>query len=219
MTVLVQISTNQSNKETTMNENLRALAPAALFGKKHTTTTGLTFGYYGGILLVDGVLTSVADGTVALTASVTNYVEATRAGVVSKNVTSFTAGQIPLFTVLTTVSAIDTVTDYRAWATAEHVGSYLAKSFPSDADITLTAAEARAKIIVFGGTISTVRQVVVPPFGLWIMKNATLGSPSSSIRIIGQAGSPQGGSVTIAPGMTMTVYGDGNNINSATAAV
>lgn len=216
MTTLVQISTNQSNKETTMNENMKALSPSGLFGKKFTTTTGLTWGYYGGIMLVDGILASIVDGTVALTASITNYIEATRAGVVSKNTTAFTAGQIPLFTILTTVSAIDTITDYRAWVAPEYVGSYLAKDFSSDADMTLTAAEARAKVIVIGGTISTIRQIIVPVFGLWIFKNATLGSPSSAIRIIGQSGSPQGQSVTIAPEATAWVFGDGNHIRRAT---
>lgn len=63
-----------------VDENFKAVSPAASFGIKDSTTTGLTLGYYGGIL--DGV--SYADGTHALTASTTRYVVASRAtGVVS----------------------------------------------------------------------------------------------------------------------------------------
>lgn len=58
-----------------VNENFKAVSPAAAFGIKDSTTTGLTLGYYGGIL--DGV--SYSDGTHALTASTTRYVVAARA--------------------------------------------------------------------------------------------------------------------------------------------
>lgn len=70
------------NWQIRVNENFRAVSPAALFSKKDSTTTGLTLGYYGGIL--DGV--SYADGTHALTASTTRYVVVARAtGVVSSS--------------------------------------------------------------------------------------------------------------------------------------
>jgi hypothetical protein len=70
------------NWQIRVTENFSAVSPAALFSKKHSTTTGLTLGYYGGIL--DGV--SYADGTHVLTASTTRYVVAARAtGVVSSS--------------------------------------------------------------------------------------------------------------------------------------
>lgn len=43
----------------------------------------------------------VPGGTLALAASQTNYIEVSRAGVVSSNVTAFTAGRLPLWTVVT----------------------------------------------------------------------------------------------------------------------
>lgn len=64
-----------ANWNVRVNENFKAVSPAAAFGIKDATTTGLTLGYYGGIL--DGV--SYADGTHALTASTTRYVVAARA--------------------------------------------------------------------------------------------------------------------------------------------
>src|SRR5688572_4508978 len=99
MTILESINASAS-PEAQMNGNLQAVSPSALFGRKVSTSSALTWGYYGGILYVDGVATSIADGTVALAGSVTNYIEATRAGVVSVNSTGFTAGRIPLYTVV-----------------------------------------------------------------------------------------------------------------------
>jgi hypothetical protein len=79
MTTLQSISA-AVNWHIRTNENFAAASPAALFAQKASTTTGLTLGYYGGIL--DGV--SYADGTHLLTASTNRYVVAARAtGVVS----------------------------------------------------------------------------------------------------------------------------------------
>lgn len=116
MTELVSISSNASAKETTANENFEAASPAGAFGNKHTTTTGVTYGYYGGVLNVDGTLTVVADGTVGLQANNTNYVQMTRSGTVVSSTGGFQAGTIPLAVVVTnTSSAIATISDRRLW--------------------------------------------------------------------------------------------------------
>lgn len=83
------------------------------FGYKRNTTAALNVGYYGGVIISGGVLTTIADGTVALTDATTNYVERTKAGVVSKNTVGFTAGQIPMFTAVTAAGAVTTVVDKR----------------------------------------------------------------------------------------------------------
>lgn len=81
--------------------------------------SGLTFGYFGGIVHNDNTVTTTADGTVALTDASTNYVEVhPGTGVVSANTTSFTSGRIPLFTVTTSGGSISVVTDKRSWARA-----------------------------------------------------------------------------------------------------
>ncbi|MDE3023899.1 MAG: hypothetical protein KGI54_18940, partial [Pseudomonadota bacterium] len=79
-------------------------------------TTGLTYGYQAGVIRSDNATTSVAAGTVALTASTTNYVEVTGAGVVSANTVGFTSGSFPLATVATGASSITTITDKRGFA-------------------------------------------------------------------------------------------------------
>lgn len=69
-----QLSASQASAETPINENFQTLEWASIYGRRHAVTTGLTWGYYGGIW---GGLT-VADGTVTLTNSATNYVVALR---------------------------------------------------------------------------------------------------------------------------------------------
>jgi len=68
--LLDTISTSQSLKEVTANAALLAAWPAMMFAKRESTSSGLTWGYYGGRL--NGA--SVGNGTVTLTASATNYV-------------------------------------------------------------------------------------------------------------------------------------------------
>lgn len=113
MTTLTEITARQQGKETVINENFEAVSPAGLFGIDWENTEGLTLGIFGGRFWDGSALTLLADTTVALTASQTNYVEATTAGVVSTNTSAFTAGRICLFVVTTTASGVDAVTDYR----------------------------------------------------------------------------------------------------------
>jgi hypothetical protein len=98
-----------------VNDNFDAVANAGLFGIKRPTTTGLTWGFYGGIFNSN---LGVADGTVALTASTTNYIVALiSTGAVSTS-TSTTNWNSPntyvrLYTVVTGSSTITSFSDYR----------------------------------------------------------------------------------------------------------
>jgi hypothetical protein len=74
-------------------------------------TSSLTFGYGAGRVHNGKTMVSVSAGSIALSASATNYVEVTRAGVVSSNTTAFTSGRMPLYTVVTGVGTISTVTN------------------------------------------------------------------------------------------------------------
>ncbi len=112
MTTMTQLSVGATNKETTANENFKSLSAFAGFCRK-STTSGTTWAYYGGRIVVDGVLTGVSDGTLALATSTTNYVEVSRAGVVSSNNTGFTAGRIPLYQLTTDGSSITVEADMR----------------------------------------------------------------------------------------------------------
>lgn len=80
------------------------------FAQDADTTSGLTFGYSAGAFLYRDALVSVVAGTIALTASQTNYVEVSPAGVVSANTAGFTAGRLPLYQIVTGSASITTVT-------------------------------------------------------------------------------------------------------------
>lgn len=80
MTTLQDVDFAAADAEVPVNENFETLSAAGIFGKRHTVTTGLTWGYYGG--RYNG--NTVTDGTVTLTDATTNYVVVKRSdGVVS----------------------------------------------------------------------------------------------------------------------------------------
>ena len=88
LSLLVQ---SQSGKEATANALWNAMSQAALFSRY--SSSGLIWFYYGGTMIVDGVITQIANNTttgVTLSASATNYIEADRSGTVTKNTTGFT---------------------------------------------------------------------------------------------------------------------------------
>ncbi len=209
-TNLTTIASSGSQQAVTANGLIDASSPATLFGRNAATAVGLTWGFYGGKLLVDGVVTPIANGTVALSASTTNYVEASRAGVVSKNTTGFTAGAIPLYTVVTGASTVTSYTDHRTpWYP---VTGKLVKAM-ADANQTLTAAEARAQILETSGALTAQRNLVVPLGAQqWTVYNGCTGF---GVQVIGASGT----GVVIGAGKRAIVYADGTNVVRATADV
>lgn len=160
--------------------------PPQPFSYRPGTTAGLTLGYYGGQMLVDGVLTTLADSTVALTGSATNYIEATRAGVVSANTTGFTAGRIPLYEAVTTGSAISTLTDKRAWNQPTHGRLALATT---GGTTPLTADQARVQAIDITGVLVSNATIEVPAAAWgWDISNATTGAYTLTVKVTGQTG-------------------------------
>lgn len=113
-TILDLISASQASKEVTANALFDAMSPAVLYGRRAVTTAALTFGYYGGTLSIAGTPTQIPNGTVTLTASTTNYIEANPAdGSVSVNQTGFTAGHTILYKVVTGASTVSSYLDLR----------------------------------------------------------------------------------------------------------
>lgn len=115
MTTLKQIQQNQIQKEVTINENFNATSPSGIFALKNSSTSGLVFGYYGGIYNNNsGVQITISDGTITLTASSTNYVELNLTNnTVEKNTTSFTSGKVPIAQITTSTNSITNFLDKR----------------------------------------------------------------------------------------------------------
>ena len=110
MTTLQTINASAS-PEVVINENFIATSPAGLYGRKASTTAGLTWGYYGGIF--PGSFGVIADGTKTLTNTATNYIECDTAGVVYTNTSAFTAERYRLYSVVCAGGVQTGYTDYR----------------------------------------------------------------------------------------------------------
>ncbi len=206
------ILTAQASKEVTANAYFDAASPATLYGRRQSTSSGLTWGYYGGNVLVNGALTQIANGTLTLTASTTNYVEAEpTTGAVSSNTTGFTAGRTPLYTVVTGSASVTSYTDHRL-ATPDHHG-LLAKAM-TDANTTLTFAEVRNQVLQFTGTLTAARNIVLPlrPRQWTVFNNTTGGF---GLQFIGATGT----GITVAAGKRAIIYADGTNVVRVTADV
>lgn len=89
------------------------------FSYDGTTSTGLTFGYKAGHALKAGVLTSIAAGTVVMSAGGLNYiyVNLTATPVVQSSLTQPVANAVILYTVEPDGVELGEVVDYRNWTT------------------------------------------------------------------------------------------------------
>lgn len=99
---------------TDINDNFTAVSAAGVYGRRAAGVAGLTWGFYGGRSFSN----TIANGTVALTASTTNYVVANRTtGAVSNSTATTnwndTANYYRLYLIVTGASSITTATDYR----------------------------------------------------------------------------------------------------------
>lgn len=151
------ISESQLDPEVTANEAFLALQMAALFGRRNSTCSGLTWGYYGG-LLPDGA-TTLADGVVTLTDNATNYVECTTAGAVSANTSGFTGGRYQMATVVTVSGFATVYTDKRYYATTVSGGGI--------GDMTLAGVQTVTGTKTFNSTklVATSPTFVTPVLG------------------------------------------------------
>jgi len=202
-TPLDGIVQGQGSQDLTANAAFDALSPSSNYGRRASTTSALSWGYYGAKVRIAGVVSTIASGTLALTGSSTNYIEAhPDTGAVSKNTTAFTVGYIPLYSVVCGSATITSWTDYRGPLV---LNDTLTKSL-SDANTTLTQQEAAPAMLTFTGTLTATRNIVVPLIGKrkWTVYNGT----GQSLQFIG----PTGTGITVATLKHATVRSDGTNI-------
>jgi hypothetical protein len=205
--LLAQIATAQAQKEVTANGLFDAASPSMFFGRHAEAASALTWGYYGGSIVVDGVLTAIANGTVALTVSSTNYVERTRAGVVSANTTAFTAGRVPLYAIITSASAVVSYTDYRESALSHGLAGRLNVSVAGGANVTLTAAQTRNAILNFTGLLTASINIIVPDGPqIWLVSNNTTGAYTLTVKTSAGTG------VVVAQAYSAVLFADGTNV-------
>ena len=209
---LDQLATDQAGKEARINAAQDALSPSALGGRRESTTTGLTWGYYGGAVLVNGVSTAVAHGTVTLTASTTNYVSISSAGVISV-ATSRSAGNAPLYTVVTNSGGVSSYTDERTPEGLAGLNYGIATQAMADANQTITQAMALCQSLITTGALTATRNLVVPLVRRrWTVRNNCTGF---GVQVVGASGT----GITIAVGKVADGECDGTNVLRVTADV
>lgn len=199
------------------NAALDAASPAALFGIDAVGTSGLTLSLFGGKVLVGGAVTSVSNqATLAMTASATNYVEFDPTGTgstsgIRMNTAGFTAGRVPLYSVVCGSTAITSWTDHRVWGAPRQ--PRVVVNMAADANITLSQAQGAADIVELTSvTLTATRNVVLPLIPKqWTVYNNTTGA--QSLQFIGATGT----GVTVATGKRAIIYADGTNIVRVTA--
>lgn len=195
------------SEATDADDKVQAGGRGREFGYKASTTAGLNYGYYGANLTNDGVAATIADGTVLLTASQTNYVERTPAGVVSANIVGFSADKIPMALVVTDAGGISAITDKR---TSYAVLGRLAKSVAGGVDVTLTAEEAKAEIIELTGLLTASINVIFPTMKRsWTVVNSTTGAFAVTCKTAAGTGK------AVSQTRTSILYGDGTNIGAS----
>lgn len=208
---LVLLVQSQSGKETTANALWNSMSQAVLFSRYGSS--GLIWYYYGGTMIVDGVVTQIANNTstgVTLSASATNYIEADRSGTVTKNTTGFTAGRIPLYTAVTSATTITSYTDCRGQWQPLHIPSKASVAVTA-ADVTLTQAQAACRYLTTTGILTGNCNVIVPNDWEGIVYCSNTGAFTTTFKTSAGAG------IVVAQTKRAILLADGTNVVRITA--
>lgn len=178
-TPLAQIEMAQAQKEVTANGLFDAASPATFGGRRAEACTGLTWGYYGGRL--GGV--GVSNGTLTLTAAVTNYVVANRStGLISlaagsPNEWDDTDGYARLYAIVTGASTVSSYQDHRLGDGGLLVTSgYLAKTNEVN---SFTAAQAVTPVALTDAATINTNAALSNTFRVTLAGNRTLANPTN----------------------------------------
>ena len=204
------VQQSQASKEVTVNDALNAASPSMLFARRGSVSSGLSWFYYGGAWLQDGSGYAIANGSITLSASTTNYVEADRTGTVSKNTTGFTPGRTPLYAVVTGASTVTSYTDWRAWVQPKDIVSKASVAVTS-ADVTLSESQARCRYLITTGILTANRNVIVPDYWEGIVFCNNTGAFTTTFKTLAGTG------VVVAQTKRAILLADGTNVVRVTA--
>ncbi len=158
-----QILQSQAQKEVLANALFDAASPALLWGRNSLTSSGLVWGYFGGRVYLNGVATVIANATLTLAASQTNFIEVSRSGVVSSNTSAFSADRAPLYRVVTGATSVSSYEDHRSAVAFDRLfQSRAVVPLGLPANQTLTLAEAMCHSIELTGALAANKDVIVP---------------------------------------------------------
>jgi hypothetical protein len=198
-----------------VNAALDAASRAADFGRRASTSSGLTWGYHGTPRwYVNATATVKANTTLTLTASSTRFVSADRALAVTEVATAFPADKLALYKIVTGTA---TVTSYEDHRDMHHRMRFMYGRFVlamADANQTLTYEQAMCESMELTGALTALRNVTVPlvPRAWTVFANVTGGF---GVQVIGASGT----GITVADGKRAIVECDGTNVVRVTADV
>lgn len=196
-----------------------AASPATLFARRASTSSGLTWGYYGGnVTKSDGTQSTVANGSVSLTASTTNYITALKeSGVVYCNTTTTAwndaANYWRLYSVVTGTSTITSYTDEREIGRMTGVGTGLVAPVTKTTSFTLGSNENE---VICNGTATIT--VTLPAASSWVGRKVRIKTVaaftvvSASSNVVPLAGGAAGTAILAATaGKYAELVSDGTN--------
>lgn len=193
------LTASQASPEVPINENFETLQHQQVYGKKHPTTTGLTWGYYGGRW--GGF--SVSDGTLALTGSTTNYIVVLRSsGAISVSTTATNwndaTNYARVYKIATGASSVTTVEDHRVGDNGVHGGGVTSISLDdlSDVDLSSSPVPADGDVLTWDTSLSPPAARFQAPVGGG--GGSTTGRHSIPIMAAGMSPSASGGCAALA---------------------
>lgn len=208
----------QGSQDLVANAYFDAASPATLYGRRSSTTAGVVWGYYGGnVTKSDGTMGQIANGTVTLTASTTNYVVAKKEdGVVSDSTATTNWNSTDywrLYSVVTGTTTITSYTDYREIGRMTGVGTGLVAPVTKTTAFTVAANENE---IICNGSASIT--VTLPAASDWVCRRiriktvAAFTVVSASSNVVPLAGGSAGTSILSATaGKFAEMVSDGTN--------
>jgi hypothetical protein len=209
------ISSSQAQKEVTANALFDAASAATTYGRRASTTTALTWGYYGGnVTITAGTMSQIANGTVSLTASATNYLVAlksTGAVSVSTATTNWndTGAYWRLYSIVTGASSVTSYTDAREFA----------RFSGADGDVVGPAASVDNEIALFSGvTGRAIKRATTT--GLLKATSGVMSAASAGTDFVapgGALGTPSSGTLTSCTGLPVSTGISGLGTGVATA--
>ncbi|WP_233343627.1 hypothetical protein [Burkholderia cepacia] len=220
-----QISSTQANKELTLNSLTDAASPAMLWSRHASASAGLVWAYYGGRYVDNtGTAHAISNSALTVTASATTYIMANpTTGAVTSNTSGFTAGLIPLYSVVANASQVTSWLDYRSYqpsavaATSGAAGVGLAGGAIQTAAYTFVSGDKGQCLVMNSG--SAVSQALPSPSGTgfgnqWWASTENIGAGTMTLTV------PSGvkldgvlnGTLAVTTNTGLTFFTDGTNI-------
>ncbi len=197
----------QASAEVPVNENFETLSHQEVYGKRQPATSGLTWGYYGGIWGGN----TITAGTLTLTNSATNYVVVQRSdGAISVSTATTNWNNVGayarVYQITTAGGVVTAVQDHRAGPFGVHGAGPAARAAPTVASASTIAIPNGVQVANISGTTGITNITATGHSGnrvTLIFAGALTVTDGGNLRLAGN--------FTTAANATLTLACDGTN--------